>query len=71
MVEIVKGGARGYRHMANAKWPFKNMEVHDMVAYPLAEGAVARARAHTYGCLSNKKFASKTIGEEIHIWRVA
>jgi len=74
MVEIVKGGADKIKHRSERfNWPFKEMEVDDLVVYRPSDKGADRAQrmAHTYGGLFGRKFATRKIDGDLNIWRVA
>lgn len=76
MFEILKPSQQGEAEQVNqttrVKWPWRNMEIGDLVKVSDKDlAAKAQSRAHVYGMPYGKKFATKTIGGVLHVWRTA
>lgn len=57
-------------HTRGSKYPFSRMEVGDSFTVPTSMRKVVMV-AHNYGHKNGKKFATRTIGEVLRIWRIA
>lgn len=55
-----------------SKWPFKNMNVGDMLKVPAEDCERARAYAHSYARSAKKHFATRRMDNgELHVYRIA
>jgi hypothetical protein len=79
MIQIDKGVQMPTRQPRN-DYPFQQMEVGDSFAVAIPEGAkpasVARrmyaaVQAHTKRAASGNKFAVRTMGGQVRVWRTA
>lgn len=54
-------------------WPWPRMEIGDCVEIggDADHRKLARLRAHAYGNATNKKFATRTVGDVLRVWRTA
>ena len=55
------------------EWPFKNMEVGEVIAIPEADALEARKRLAPYGYKTGKKFSSRInrTTRNLHVKRIA
>jgi hypothetical protein len=71
-MEIVRNALMPGVRLSRGKWPFKDLNVGDMVKFKIGDPSFPNPQryAHTYGIKSGMKFSTRTVGQELHVYRV-
>jgi hypothetical protein len=68
-------GSEPVRYGSRPDWPWKEMEVGDRIVLDVGDmgrpNAKTTVTVHAYASKANKRFKTKTINNQLNVWRVA
>jgi hypothetical protein len=71
-MEIVRNAVMPGMTPKRGKWPFKDLNVGDMVKFKIGDPTFPNPQSYafTYAAKTGKKFTTRTVGQEVHVYRI-
>lgn len=71
-MEIIRNAVMPGAVPSRGKWPFKDLNIGDMVKFKIGDPMFPNPQnyVYTYATKAGKKFVTRTVGQELHVYRV-